>query len=149
MDITALRNLLVVMATLMTLGLLSCNADSTDLSYVEDCENYNYKDCNTIEPIEASLFINFSISSKIKFVSFEVYKGYVDDNNLYFQDTSWNASMEYQMPVNEYWSVKATYHIDGKTIKVIDGGNIKVQSAKVRDSTCWSVNNLVLNAIIK
>ena len=129
--------------------LFSCEAESSDLPNVEDCEHYDYKDCNATQPYEASMTINFSITSQNKEVVFEVYKGYVDDNNLFFRDTSTVASLSYYMPVNEYWSVLAIYHRDGKTIKVIDGGKIKVHSKKVCDSTCWSVDDLVLDAVLK
>lgn len=149
MDLRKIKTFLVFSITVFVLGQYACKGGASDLPNVEDCENYDYQDCNTIQPFEAKMVINFSVSSKIKSVAFEVYKGYVDDNNLYFQDTAWDASKEYLMPVDEYWSVKATYHIDGKTIKVIDGGNIKVTNANVCDSTCWSVNELVLDAAIK
>ena len=149
MDLRKIRNLLMISIGVFTLSLFACEADSTDLPDVEDCENYDYQDCNTVQPFEAKMIINFSVSSKIKSVPFVVYKGYVDDNNIYFQDTAWDANVEYLMPVDEYWSIMATYKVDGKTIKVIDGGSIKVHSANVCDSTCWSVKDLVLDAIIK
>ena len=128
--------------------LYSCKSGSSDLPDVEDCEHYDYADCNSVQPFEADVAFNFSISSKNKMVPFEVYKGYVDDNNLYFKDTSWSDRLIYQLPVNEYWSVKAAYKSGGKTVFVIDGGKLKVHSKKVCDSTCWSVDDLELDAII-
>ena len=129
--------------------LFSCDASQSDLPDVEDCEHYDYKDCNTVEPYDAEMIINFSISSKTKYVPFEVYKGYVDDQVLLFRDTSWSDQLSYNMPVNERYSIKAKYKKDGKTIYVIDGGKLKVHSKKVCDSTCWSVDHLELDAILK
>jgi len=149
MDLKKINRYFAFFVGFFILSFVACEATSSDLPNVDDCENYTYQDCNTTEPLEANLVINFSISSRNKSVVFEVYKGYVDDNNLYFRDTSWESSIEYSVPVNEYYSVMAIYHLDGKTIKVIDGGSIKTHSKKVCDSTCWSVKDLGLNAYIK
>ena len=138
---------LIVFTVLLAFS--ACNAASSDLPNVEDCENYDYQDCNTVQPYEAKLQINFSITSKIKSVPFEVYKGYVEDNNLFFRDTAYSAFLEYDVPVDNYYTVKAIYQMEGKTLKVIDGGNIKTHSKSVCDSTCWSVNDLNLSVIIK
>ena len=148
MDLRKIRNRVILGLGIFTLSLFACEEKTADFTAV-DCETYDYHNCNTLRPIEAKMLINFSVSSRIKSVPFIVYKGYVDDNNIYFQDTAWDASIEYLMPVNEYWSIMATYKIDGKTIKVIDGGSIKAHSSNVCDSTCWTVNELVLDAIIK
>lgn len=148
----ALRNLRLTILGLLIIQIglsIACKNDTYDLPYAEDCENYDYYDCNTTEPQEASMFLNFSINSQVEFVVFDVFKGYTDDDNLFFTDSCWTSQIEYYMPVNQYYSVRATYHIDGKTIKVIDGDELKTKSAKVCDSTCWSVNTLDLNLTLK
>ncbi|RUA24106.1 MAG: hypothetical protein DSY76_08380 [Bacteroidetes bacterium] len=133
----------------LTLLLFSCDAVRSDLPNVEDCGTYDYNDCNTIQPTEAEVLINFSISSKVKYVPFEVYEGYVDDQVLRFRDTAWADQLSYYLPVDKRWSVKAKYLQNEKTIYVIDGGKLYTHHKKVCDSTCWSVDKLELNAILK
>lgn len=149
MDLKIRSSYLTLVLGMLILSLYACEPINSDFPYIEDCENYDYYDCNTSEPFESNLVLNFTMSSRIKFVAFEVYKGYVDDDHLYFCDTSWESSIEYRVPVDEYYSVMAIYHLDDKTIKVIDGGAIKTQSKRVCDSICWSVNELFLNVYIK
>lgn len=139
----------LLLAFSLSLSLFSCDATRSDLPNVEDCEHYDYIDCNTIEPTEAEVLINFSISTKVKSVPFEVYKGYVDDHDLLFRDTAWSDQLSYYLPVNERWAVKAKYVLNGKITYVIDGGKLFKHSKKVCDSTCWSVDNLELDAILK
>ncbi|RLD66969.1 MAG: hypothetical protein DRI84_03630 [Bacteroidetes bacterium] len=129
--------------------LYSCERGGADLPNVEDCENYYYEDCNTVEPFEGNLTLIFSINQQVHSVTFEVYKGNVDDGNLFFSDTSWNSSVDYIVPTNEYYSVKATYQVNGKQLHVIDGGSLRKFSRLVCDSTCWAVDDLSLDLSIQ
>lgn len=127
----------------------SCKQDEVDLPEVEDCTSYMYEDCNTVEPIDGIVRFFFSINQHNNYVIFDVYQGNVDDGNLYFRDTSWNSSLEYILPVEQYYSVKATYIVDGNSLKVVDGGKIRTYSSVVCDSTCWGMNKLELDLSIK
>jgi hypothetical protein len=134
---------------LLLLLFTSCEQEKVDLPNVEDCDHYYYEDCNTQEPFESGVRFDFSINRQTHFVVFEVYKGTVDEGSLFFTDTAFDASVTYIMPVNEYYSAIATYQVDGKTIKVIDGGNLVKQGKTVCDSTCRGVNELVLDLSIR
>jgi hypothetical protein len=134
---------------LVLLLFVSCEQNRVDLPDVADCEHYYYEDCNTQEPFEAEVKFLFSINRQTHFVIFEVYKGTVDEGTLFFTDTAVDASVSYIMPVGEYFSALATYQVDGKTIKVIDGGKLIKQGKTVCDSTCWGVNELVLDLSIR
>ena len=139
---------LSILITVFLLLLFSCKQASSDLPNVQDCENYYYEDCNTIEPIEGSVHLKFSINQKIHSVIFDVYKGYVDEGNLFFSDTSYDSEVDYIMPVDQYYSVKAKYIINGVSLKVIDGGELRKTSKQVCDSTCWATNELKLDLSI-
>jgi hypothetical protein len=139
---------LTILMLIIVTHFFSCKESSVDLPNVENCENYYYEDCNTIEPVEGSVRLNFSINKQIHMVVFDVYKGYVDEGNLFFSDTSWNSNIEYIMPINQYYSVKATYLINGISLKVIDGGELKNYSKQVCDSTCWAADELTLDLSI-
>ena len=125
-----------------------CAEDRVDLPDVEDCENYDYQDCNTTNPVDAEVKFNFSINKQIHYVSFEVYKGTIDDGTFFFADTAFSSDEYYMLPVDEYYSAIATYHLDGKVVKVIDGGKLRKSSKKVCDSTCWAVNKLSMDLIL-
>lgn len=127
----------------------SCEADDIDLPEVEDCSNYMYEDCNSVEPIDGIARFFFSINEQNSFVVFDVYLGNVDDGNWFFRDTSWNSTVEYVLSVDQYYSVKATYNANGKSLKVIDGGEIRKYSKVVCDSTCWDISELELDISIK
>ncbi len=103
----------------------------------EDCDTYNYYDCNTVEPFEAKLTMDFTISKNIRWVAFEIYKGRFDENNVIVRDTARNSTIEYTMPIPEYYSVRAIYKIDNKTIYTIDGVKMDKKSIQKCDSVCW------------
>jgi len=114
----------------------------------EDCETYNYYDCNTVEPFEAELKMSFTISKNIHSVAFEIYKGGFDENNVIVNDTAWDSSVTYNMPIPEYYSVRATYKVDGKTIYTIDGVKMDKNSVQKCDSICWKDANKELDLTI-
>jgi len=142
------KTFLSITAVLFLFHLYSCTENNTDLPNVEDCENYYYEDCNTVEPIEGSVHLKFSINQKIHSVVFDVYKGYADEGNLFFSDTSYDSEVDYIMPIDQYYSVKAKYIINGVSLKVIDGGELRKKSKQVCDSTCWATNELKLDLSI-
>jgi len=110
----------------------------------DDCSNYDYHDCNTLEPTNSSLKMSFSLNSQIHSVPFVIYKGNVEDNSVLYHDTAFASEVIYSLDFGSY-SVKAEYHINGKTIYAIDGGKMIKWSNNVCDSTCWSADSLSLD----
>lgn len=126
-----------LLLTLFALTIVSCEETISE----EDCATYNYYDCNTIKPIEADLKFKFSLSPKIKMVAFEIYKGNIEQNNIIIRDTAKSSTVTYIMPIPEYYSARAIYKEDGKTIYVVDGVKMDVKSVQKCDSVCWKDSN--------
>ena len=115
----------------------------------EDCETYNYYDCNSVEPFEAELKMSFTISKNIHWVAFEIYKGGFDENNIIVYDTAWNSTVTYNMPIPEYYSVRAIYKLEDKTLYTIDGVKMDKKSVQKCDSVCWKDANKELDLTIQ
>ncbi len=115
----------------------------------ESCDDYDYYDCETIEPEVGKATFRFTINDKVWNVPFVIYKGSVEDNNVLFIDTARAESIvQYDLYFGTY-SVKAKYVVDGKTIYVVDGGEMEKWSNDVCDSVCWSWDELDLDLRIK
>jgi len=126
----------ILLATLM-FSVIIFNTGCDDTVSDEDCETYNYYDCNTIEPYEAELKLTFSISKNITKVPFEIYKGSIEDNNIIVYDTAFSTKLSYTLEIPEYYSVRAKYEIDGKVIYTVDGIKMDKKSVQKCDSVCW------------
>lgn len=139
-----------IIATLflgLFLAIIGCGKEYINEENI-DCEYYDYTDCNTTEPVDGKVTLEFTISNSIRFVPYEVYIGNVDDGKLFFRDTAFNGTETFYLDLGEY-SVKAKYNIDGATKYVVDGGELEKWSQNVCDSTCWHQNELNLKLSIK
>jgi len=110
----------------------------------DDCLSYDYHDCNTIEPQFADATFKFTLNGQIPYVPFIIYKGDIEDNTPVFYDTAFSSNVYYYLDFGKY-SIKATYHINGKTIYVIDGALAEKWNNQICDSTCWGWDSLVLD----
>jgi hypothetical protein len=119
----------------------------TSLFIFNSCEDsydgiYNGdSSCDTIEPFYGYLKLKLTINAENQRVPISVYRGIIDDNEVVYIDTVSTNNFEVSMPVDEFYSVKAKYIFDDKTIYAIDGNKIKKSSYTYGDSTCWEVRN--------
>ena len=110
---------LKTLSILLFLGLvLSCSKENTVLV---DCETYDYADCNQEEPLTSEMNLQFTIGPNIRWVAFDIYKGTFDKGELIISDTTWSSSLTYTMPTSQYYTVRARYQLDGKTIYIVGG----------------------------
>jgi hypothetical protein len=140
-----ISSLFGLLSIVLVLFLYSCEETVTD----EDCETYNYYDCNSVEPFEAELTMKFTISKNIHRVAFEIYKGGFDENNIIVYDTARNSTVTYNMPIPEYYSVRAVYKLEDKTLYTIDGVKMDKKSVQKCDSVCWKDANKELDLTIQ
>jgi len=140
-----ISSLFGLLSIVLVLFLYSCEETVTD----EDCETYNYYDCNSVEPFEAKLTMKFTISKNIHWVAFEIYKGGFDENNIIVYDTARNSTVTYNMPIPEYYSVRAIYKLEDKTLYTIDGVKMDKKSVQKCDSVCWKDANKELDLTIQ
>ncbi len=111
----------------------------------DDCFDYDFSDCNTIRPDEGEIILRFSINKHIPAVAFTVFKGKTDLKDTILSDTLNIELIRYSLPVDQYYSVSADYMVDGKKIRAIAGGEIKLKKYLVCDSICYVVSNPVIN----
>ncbi|RLD43687.1 MAG: hypothetical protein DRI86_09375 [Bacteroidetes bacterium] len=136
--------LIGLLPMVVVLFLSGCEQTVSD----EDCDTYNYYDCNTVEPFEAELKMKFTISKNIHSVAFEIYKGGFDENNIIVYDTALNSTVTYNMPIPEYYSVRAIYKLEDKILYTIDGVKMDKKSIQKCDSLCWKEANKELDLTI-
>ena len=117
--------------------------------HVEDCENYDYYNCNTVEPFEGILEIELTINNLNPRVPLVVFNGNFEDHDTAFVDTATTKFLEIHMPTNQYYSVLAKYKTSEKTIFAVDGDDITKKSENVCDSVCWILENGKIDVKLK
>lgn len=129
---------------LVSFFLLACEEEHID----GNCSFYNYSGCNTTEPFMAEMTMKFSITPDIPWVAFEIYEGTIDEGEVIVYDTAWNSQVIYDMPIPQYYSVKAKYELNGNIIYAIDGAEIRKHQERICDSLCWEVDETNLDLVI-
>lgn len=119
-----------------TLIISACNQTYYD---DEDCYDYDYSDCNTIEPTEGDLNIRLTINKENPEVEIIVYKGKYETQDTISKSIINDPLFKLSVPLNHYYSVRAKYTVGEKTIYAIDGCEIKSKSNSVCDSVCWEI----------
>ncbi|MFO7879043.1 MAG: hypothetical protein ACQES0_06230 [Bacteroidota bacterium] len=137
-----LRNivLMICLSCGIFLFLTTCETD-----YV-DYDNINCDECYVEKPGLSYLKINFSTNVNDT-VWFEVYRGYVDDSMLEWKGWATESPLYlYQTPVDNLYSVKATYLKDGASISVIDADELETHLIKnYCDEDCYIITGGVYN----
>lgn len=123
-------------------------ASCRDNYYVEDCNNYNYSDCNTTEPSLAGLNIKLTINAQNPEVLIEIFKGKYEENNLVYSELVNVEKFSVLLPPS-YYSVRATYRKGNETVYAIDGDKCKINYTQVCDSLCWDTDEGYLNLELK
>jgi hypothetical protein len=103
----------------------------------EDCEFYDYADCNTKEPDSAGMLVEVTINTLNPSVPIVVYHGYYDEKDTLFLDTALSAKHLLRLPVNTYYSVLAKYSSPSGVRYALDGDKPGKSRQYVCDSTCW------------
>ncbi|MCK5846375.1 MAG: hypothetical protein KAG84_02980 [Bacteroidales bacterium] len=140
MDITKKRFVIIIVLSILLVN-YSCEQSVSD----EDCATYNYYDCNTLEPFEADLKLQFSITQNNNKIPFEIIEGKIEDGKTIIYDTATTSTITFIMPLPQYYTVKATYKNGSKTIYAIDGLEMKARSIRKCDSMCWTIPTFMLD----
>lgn len=88
-----------------------------------DALNVNCDECYTDEPIEASMQISLGANNRQEATQLFIYQGKLEDNILIHTDTTVENSYSLTVNLNQYYTVKAIYKINGKSYIAIDGGD--------------------------
>lgn len=125
--------------------LLSCGKSES-----VDCENPDYSNCNTIEPIDGTMHIIVTKLEKTSRVPLTLYEGkFGAPVRTVFNDTVTTVDTSINLELNKDYYAVAKYIRDGKTIYAVDGDYFKKVSRDVCDSVCWSVKNSEIDVRLK
>lgn len=129
------------------LSISSCN-DNTDSDSV-DCSTYDYSDCITSEPYDGRMNVKLTINDENPKVPISIYRGKLEDNDLYLTDTVYKENYDTLLPIDYFYTVTAEYKRNGEKIFAVDGDNIKKSHANVCDSVCWDIKTGSVNLRLK
>ncbi len=125
--------ILFCVSLLIFLTLTQCETEGIDY------ENINCADCYVVEPQLSYLIIHFSeeLSDSVKFI---VYRGYEGD---FVEWEGWAKESPFYLeetPVNNLYTVKATYQIDTASIGVVDSDKLETHYIKgICDENCYII----------
>jgi hypothetical protein len=142
-DIIKIASLLSISALLFLL-LTRCETEPIDY------ENINCADCYEEEPGYSYLKITFS-EDICDTVNITVYRGYVNESMIEWQGWATNSPfyLDYT-PVNNFYSVKATYLTDTASIGVVDAEKLETHLIKgVCENNCYIITGGVYDVELK
>lgn len=103
------------------LHITGCERERPSDIGVIDCSQ-----CYQVKPEWVRLNVLLTINSENPFVPLSIYVGNVEDNALDWQDTSYSKNYWVDVKPDRYYSVKAEYKKETKTIFAIDGDKVKL-----------------------
>jgi len=143
-----MKNYLIILS-LIILYILTFSCEEGDLNV--DCD-----DCYTSKPDSADLIVYLTFNALNDSIPLIFYRGMVDKNQVEWTDTA--AVQDYPdgeyylySPVDEYYSVKATYkRKNGNTVIAVDGDKLKTRNMTgVCDTDCWVIKGGILDVRLK
>jgi len=112
----------------------------------------NCSECLNFEPDSAELEVNLTISDEYDSVAYlRFFKGNVESGQISWEGNVYTPLFYHLVPVDEYYSVEATYkNKAGKTIIAIDGDKmVSRYIADACDTECWIIKGGLLNVRLK
>lgn len=112
-----------------TFLLNSCELNTLKLS----CDN-----CYDIKPTEGILAIDLSLLRYDDSIPIVVYKGKLESGSVFLRDTLTKNYLDLWVPVDQFYTVVAEYHVNETTIKAVDGDMVSVYEDDSNCSVaCW------------
>jgi hypothetical protein len=100
--------------------------------------SFDCSKCYQDEPAMGPLTIYITINSENQRVPLVIYRGDIESNVIEYVDTSFQSEYWVDVPVDEYYSVKAEYKDGEKTIYAVDGDKLKLKkNATSCDQECF------------
>lgn len=135
----------IVIHTAFLLSILVFFSCEGDLLETVDCS-----ECYQTEPDTGDIKVDITINDQNPSIPLIIYKGDIDNNNIEYIDTAFSSPYYLDVPIGKYYSVKAKYKVNEKTIIAIDGDKIKTK--KVTDSCdedCYIIKGGDIDARLK
>jgi hypothetical protein len=123
---------------------ISCNP--------EEWQTVDCSECYTVKPEFAEINVKLSISNLNPAVVIRVYSGRFEEEKLILSDTTINETWTAILPVDEYYSITATYKSQNNYFNVtaIDGGMVRTQRIRgTCDDPCWVTKGNNFNVKLK
>lgn len=134
-----------LMSQIIVLFILAFSCQEGETSFDVDCAQ-----CESVEPDSFNLSVDLTINNLYDTVYLEFYKGRVESGTPSWEGEVTTPLFFHLVPVGEYYSVKATYKNDGKTIIAIDGDKmVSRYIIDACDNDCWIVRGNLLNVELK
>lgn len=135
-----MKKLLIISVYILTALLFSCEEDSAII---------NCDECLSSEPIDVPVTIRVDQLRTTRTV-INVYSGYLEDNILYGTYDTGQSNIDISLPVNNIYTITATYVIEGKTYISVDSAYPRVRySEKDCEDPCYYVYDNIVNLRLK
>ena len=131
-----MKTVLLYTFLILTIVFSACNESYYD---DEECYDYDYSDCNTVEPTEGNLNIRLTINKENPEVELIIYQGKYETQDTISRSVITDPMCKISVPLNHYYSARAKYIAGDRIIFAIDGCEIKSRSNTVCDSVCWEI----------
>lgn len=118
----------------------------------EEWEIVNCLECYTDQPSEATINVKLSTDKLNTSVIIDVYSGKLEEEILIVSDTVASQTWSTILPVNEYYTITATYiaRTGDFNVTAIDGNLVKTRKITgVCDEPCWVVRGNNFNVKLK
>jgi hypothetical protein len=141
--IFTVKNLLVLGIIALFVIAFSCEGSNSTVEV--DCAQ-----CYVNEPDSFELVTELSVGDLYDSAYVQYYKGNVESGKLSWQGEVYTSTFYHRVPVNEFYSVRATYMKDGKTTIAIDGDRMVSRYVVGScDTDCWIIKGGYLNVKLK
>ncbi len=127
--------------------LMACNPEEWS---IVDCS-----ECYLDEPSEAEINVKLTVNELNPFVEINIYSGRIEEEIVLLTDTARRETWSTILPLNEYYTVTATYRSVSQTLNynivtAIDGGFVRTRRILTRcDNTCWVIRGNSFNVRLK
>lgn len=140
----AVNILTLSLFTILITSITSCNPEEWD---PVDCN-----ECYTNKPSDAELNVKLTINNMNPSVIIDVYSGRLEEELLILTDTVRSETWSTILPVEEYYTITATYRAATGNFNVtaIDGNFIRLRRIRAScDDPCWVVRGNNFNVKLK
>jgi len=137
------RNLVFVSVIIGFIIAFSCEGGTSTFEV-------NCAECFVPEPDSFELLVELNSISEYDSVYLQFYKGNVESGELSWEGRVETKEFLHRVPVNEYYSVKASYLSADETIIAIDGDRMTSKYiTDACDTDCWIIKGGILDVRLK
>ena len=112
----------------------------------EDCY---YNNCNTIEPFETLLSVNYTKNDQNPHPLILLMSGHYEENNIIDTLSPDSTNLQVWVSLNHYYTVVAKYKVGNDSVIAIDGKYLEKKSYWECDSLCWKYDEGYIDVTLK